>query len=94
MEKPTATGAEAEVEALGAEFIWQAERVGVDMRAAFPQLREIAPPTERPLGDDAVEEGVTIDASGIVETLRTLADDAGTQAFVAAYNSSPYRDAP
>jgi hypothetical protein len=93
MKKPKATGAEAEVGALGAEFMWQIERVGVDMRVAFPQLREIAPPTERLLGDDGVEVSFTIDASGIVETLRTLADDAGTHAFVAAYNSSPYRDA-
>lgn len=89
MKNPKATEAETEVDALATELMWQVERVGVDMRAAFPQLREIAPPTEHLLGD-----GFTIDASGIVETLRTLADDAGTEAFVAAYNSSPYRDPP
>jgi hypothetical protein len=72
--------------ALGREFMRHLQRVAVDMRAAFPRLREIAPPVERQISEDEVEIGFTIGASGIVETLRTLLDGAGTDAFVAAYN--------
>jgi hypothetical protein len=42
---------------------------------------------ERQISEDEVEVGFTIDASGIVETLRSLPDGAGTDAFVAAYNA-------
>jgi hypothetical protein len=85
--KPLTAEQEAQAAALTAEFIRQIERVGVDMPAAFPQLRESAPPVERYLSDDEVEVSITIDASGIVRTLRTLPDGAGTDAFVAAYNA-------
>jgi hypothetical protein len=85
--KPLTAEQEAQAAALTEEFIRQIERVGVDMPAAFPQLRESAPPVERYLSDDEVEVIITIDASGIVRTLRTLPDGAGTDAFVAAYNA-------
>jgi hypothetical protein len=85
--KPLTAEQEAQAAALTEEFIRQIERVGVDMPAAFPQLRESAPPVERYLSDDEVEVSITIDASGIVRTLRTLPDGAGTHAFVAAYNA-------
>jgi hypothetical protein len=85
--KPLTAEQEAQAAALTEEFIRQIERVGVDMPAAFPQLRESAPPVERYLSDDEVEVIITIDASGIVRTLRTLPDGAGTHAFVAAYNA-------
>jgi hypothetical protein len=74
-------------EALVAEFMRQLERVGVDMPTASPRLREIAPPAERQISDDEYEVTHTIDVSGIIDTLRGLPDDAGTAAFVAAYNA-------
>ena len=80
---------EAEFEALGAEFMQQLERVGVDLQQASPRLREVAPPVERPISEDEFEVMLTIDVSGIVETLRGLPDGAGTEAFVAAYNARP-----
>lgn len=86
-EQPLTPEQEAAAESLGREFIQQLERVAVDMQTAFPQLREIAPSTERQLSEDEVEVSFTIDASGIVETLRCLPDGAGTDAFVAAYNA-------
>jgi hypothetical protein len=86
-EQPLTSEQKAEAEALGREFVQQLERVAVDMRAAFPRLREIAPPLERQISEDEVEIGFTIDASGIVKTLRGLPDGAGTDAFVAAYNA-------
>ena len=78
---------EAELDALAAEFERQIERVAVDLQAAFPQMREFAPPVERRITDDEFEVSLTIDVSGIVETLRGLPDGAGTAAFVAAYNA-------
>jgi uncharacterized protein YdiU (UPF0061 family) len=78
---------EAAAEALVAEFMRQLERVGVDMPTASPQLREIAPPVERQISDDEYEVMLTVDVSGIVNTLRRLPDRAGTDAFVAAYNA-------
>lgn len=86
-DQPLTPEQEATAEAMGREFLQQLERVGVDMQAAFPRLREIAPPLERQISDDEVEVSFTIDASGIVETLRGLPDGAGTDAFVAAYNA-------
>lgn len=88
MEQPPRTPEqEAAAEMLLREFMHQLERVAVDMQAAFPRLREIAPPVERHISEDEVEIGFTVDASGIVETLRNLPDGAGTDAFVAAYNA-------
>jgi hypothetical protein len=78
-----------EPEALGAEFLQQLTRVGVDLAAAFPRLRGIAPPIERQISEDEDEVTLTVDVSGIVEILRTLPDGAGTDAFVAAYNAPP-----
>jgi hypothetical protein len=86
-EAPLTPEQEAAAESLVREFMQQLERVAVDMRAAFPRLRKIAPPVERQISEDEVEIGFTIDASGIVETLRGLPDGAGTEAFVAAYNA-------
>ena len=88
MEQPPRTPEqEAPAEALVRVFMHQLERVAVDMQAAFPRLREIAPPVEREISEDEVEIGFTVDASGIVETLRGLPDGAGTDAFVVAYNA-------
>jgi hypothetical protein len=88
MEEQSLTPAqEAEFEARGAEFMQQLERVGVDMQAASPQLREIAPPMECRVSKDEFELMLTIDVSGILESLRGLPDGAGTDAFVAAYNA-------
>ena len=75
-------------EALFAEFQRQIARVGVDPRLAFSQLNQIAAPTTRPLPDGSYEKSFTIDASGMVETLRRLPANAGTAAFVAAYNAA------
>lgn len=86
-EAPLTPEQQAAAESLVREFMRQLERVAVDMQAAFPRLREIAPPVERQISEDEVEIGFTIDASGIVETLRGLPDGAGTDAFVAAYNA-------
>jgi len=86
-EQPVTPEQRAAAESLGREFMEQLERVAVDMQAAFPRLREIEPPVERQISDDEVEVSFTIDASGIVETLRSLPDGAGTDAFVAAYNA-------
>jgi hypothetical protein len=78
---------QARTTALEAEFEQQLERVGVDMRVAHSQLRATTPPVERRISNDRSEVTFTIDASGIVETLRQLPDRAGTDAFVAAYNA-------
>lgn len=86
-ERPRTPEQEAATETLVREFMQQLKRVAVDMQAAFPRLREIAPPVERQISDDEVEVGFTVDASGIMETLRGLPDGAGTDAFVAAYNA-------
>jgi hypothetical protein len=86
-QQPLSPEQQAAAEAVGREFLRQLERVGVNMQAAFPRLREIAPPVERQISEDEFEVGFTIDASGIVETLRGLPDGAGTDAFVAAYNA-------
>ena len=85
--QPLTPDQQAEAEALTREFIQQLERVAVDMQAAFPRLRQIAPPVERQISYDETEVSITIDASGIVATLRALPDGAGTDAFVAAYNA-------
>jgi hypothetical protein len=74
-------------EALTADFLAQLARVGVDMRAASPRMHEIVPPEETENADGSTTVSFTIDASGIVETLRGLPDGAGTEAFVRAYNS-------
>jgi hypothetical protein len=81
-------GQPAGAEALFAEFERQIARVGVDPQLAFSQLNQIAAPTTRPLPDGSYEESFTMDASGIVEMLRRLPDNAGTAAFVAAYNAA------
>lgn len=95
MKKPPLIAAqEAQVAALSMEFARHLARVGVDMQAASPRLRDIAPPIERRLSENEVEVSLTIDASGIVETLRGLPDGAGTDAFVAAYNSRTPGAAP
>jgi hypothetical protein len=84
-----------DVEALTAEFLAQVARVGVDMRAASPRMHEIVAPRETDNEDGTTEVVFTIDASGIVETLRKLPDGAGTDAFVHAYNARfPDRNAP
>jgi len=88
-EQPLNPQQEVAGEALGAEFARQLERVGVDMRTARPQLREIAPPVERQISDDEYEVTLTVDVSGIIDTLRRLPTGAGMDAFVAAYNARP-----
>lgn len=82
-------------EALTAEFLAQLARVGVDMRAASPRMHEIGPSRETENEDGTTEVVFTIDASGIVDTLRKLPDRAGTDAFVRAYNARfPGLDSP
>jgi hypothetical protein len=81
-------GRSADPEALFAEFERHIARVGVDAPLAFSQLNQIAAPATRLLPDGSHEESFTIDASGIVETLRALPDNAGTAVFVAAYNAA------
>src|SRR3954463_16188058 len=51
-EQPLTPEQQAAAEAIGREFLWQLERVAVDMQAAFPRLREIAPPVERQISED------------------------------------------
>jgi hypothetical protein len=74
-------------EELTADFLKQLTRVGVDFREASPLLHEIEPPQEHENADGTTEVTFTIDASGIVETLRKLPDGVGTDAFVRAYNA-------
>jgi len=78
---------DAAAEALTGEFLAQVARVGVDMRAASPRMHEIVSPRETDNEDGTTEVVFTVDASGIVETLRKLPDGAGTDAFVRAYNA-------
>ena len=81
--------------ALTADFLAQLARVDVDMRAAWPRMHELVPPLETANEDGTTDIAFTIDASGIVETLRKLPDGAGTDAFVRAYNARfPNPDAP
>jgi hypothetical protein len=82
-------------EALTAEFLAQLTRVGVDMRAASPRMHETVLPQETENEDGTIDVVFTIDVSGIVETLRRLPDDVGTDAFVRAYNAQfPDLDSP
>jgi len=81
-------GQPAGTDTLFADFVREIARVGVDPRLAFSQLNQIVAPTTRPLPDGSCEESFTIDASGIVAVLRGLPAEAGTAAFVAAYNAA------
>jgi hypothetical protein len=74
-------------EARIADFFAQIARVGVDMRAASPRMHERVPCRETQNEDGTTDVVFTIDASGIVETLRKLPDGAGTDAFARAYNA-------
>jgi hypothetical protein len=71
-----------------AEFQRQLRRVGVDLRATRDDLHEVFPEQRRDLPDGGYEVAFTIDVSGIMETLHSLPDGAGTAAFVAAYNAA------
>ena len=71
-EQPLTSEQEAAAERLGREFIEQLQRVAVDMQSAVSRLREVAPPIERQITSRESEITFTIDASGIVETLRGL----------------------
>ena len=85
----------AEIEGLTLEWDAEMARVGVDMDAARPRLRDIAPPEEREIGDTETEVMLTLDLSGIIDTLRGLPDGAGTERFVEAYNNrSPSPEPP
>jgi hypothetical protein len=79
-----------DIEALMADFDPQSVRVGVDLRTAMRSMNEIEAPRQSAIESDAsgesFTESFTIDVSGILETLRSLPDGAGTSAFVAAYN--------
>ncbi|HYW31195.1 MAG TPA: hypothetical protein VE869_06770 [Gemmatimonas sp.] len=76
----------AEIEAFELEFERQLQRVGVDLQEAMLQLHHPIPPVERFISDDETELTLSIDISGIMHTLRSLPDGAGSAAFVAAYN--------
>jgi hypothetical protein len=78
-------------EALVADFEREIARVRVNLRKASPKMREFEPPIERENPDGSIDVTLTIDVSGIIETLRTLPNGAGTAAFVAAYNARPPR---
>ena len=82
----------AELEALVQEWDHHLLRVGVDMEAAGPRLRELVPPEEHQISDAETEVTLALDVSGIVETLRGLPDGAGTERFVDAYNRRPLSD--
>ena len=84
----TPAGPAAGADAFVAEFERQVARVRIDPQLAFSRLNQIAAPVTRPLPDGSYEESFTIDASGIVAMLRSLPDNAGTAAFVAAYNAA------
>ncbi|MES2525235.1 MAG: hypothetical protein V4617_21270 [Gemmatimonadota bacterium] len=76
----------AEIEAFELEFERQVRRVGVDLQEAMPQLHHSVPPVERYISDEETELTLSIDISGIMHTLRSLPDGAGSDAFVKAYN--------
>ena len=77
----------ATIGALTSEFEQQLARVGVDLRAASPLIREKAQPVKQPVFDREYEMTFTVDVSGILAALRQLPDSAGTSAFVATYNA-------
>lgn len=90
---------EARIAALVAELEEQIARAGVDMPAASLELDEIDPPTVRQISETEHIESHSVDLLGILDTLRSLPDNAGTAAFVAAYGArlldsreSPYAD--
>lgn len=76
----------AEIEAFEVEFERQVQRVRVDLQVAMPQLHHAVPPVERYISDEETELTLSIDISGIMHTLRSLPDGAGSDAFVQAYN--------
>lgn len=81
-----------QIETDQADFERQLVRTDVDLRAASPHMHEIKAPQRRDVTDDDSDDSeayiteLTVDFSGILETLRRLPDGAGTSAFVAAYN--------
>ena len=92
-----------DIDALMADFEAQSVRAGVDLRMAMRSMNEIEAPRQSALLSDesgeSFTESFTIDVTGILDTLRSLPDGAGTSAFVAANNrthrdwrESPYRE--
>ena len=81
----------AELQASMAALTRQLDRVDVSLQEASPHLREAAPRSERRLSDREVELTLSVDVTGMLETLRELPQGAGTSAFVNAYNSR-YQD--
>lgn len=88
-----------QLEADHADFERQLVRTAVDLRAASAHMHEIEEPRRREVDEDEDEDEdterfimeLTIDFTGILETLRRLPDGAGTSAFVAEYNAT-HRD--
>ncbi|MEP6834121.1 MAG: hypothetical protein ABJB74_12035 [Gemmatimonas sp.] len=86
-EHPRAPDEQAQIDVLEVELVQQLERVGVDLMGVGARLSESQPRVERMISDDEFEVALTIDVSAILDTLRSLPDAAGTDAFVAAYNA-------
>jgi hypothetical protein len=75
----------ADIAALEADIERESARVGVDWEAAAPAMHTLADATERQLSDDEFEVELALDVSAMLETLRTLPDAAGTEAFIDAF---------
>jgi hypothetical protein len=73
---------QADWDAINRELEQQIKRVNVDMFQANGDLHQIYALSQHESG-----ESEFVDLTGIVDTLQTLSDGAGTAAFVEAYNS-------
>lgn len=78
----------AQAESVAADFIRHLHRVHVSMEVASARLFAREAEVEEWINDRELEISLTLDVSSILETLRGLPDDAGTEAFIAAYNAS------
>ncbi len=72
-------------EAAAAEFTRELSRVNVDWDEAGTEVFEAAPKIETPGSDDGFEVGVFLNVTALTDTLRSLPDGAGTEAFLAAF---------
>lgn len=86
---------EAEIARVAAEVVREADRVGLDWEAAQERMRALTREQVQVSEDGATAEvTIELDLTLLLETLRQLPDDAGTERFLAAYAATGAGDTP
>jgi hypothetical protein len=80
-----------DAESFMAEYEGEIARTTVHPGEGLPRLNVVVAPVEQTISEGEYEVTHTVDMSGILATLRSLPDGAGTTAFVRAYNAA-HRD--